>query len=1668
MNEDLTTFIEPELEARLVALVLGEASAFEQEELERIITERPEARLFKNRMEELHGLVDEASNPVNAIAWKLSDERREKVLSKISEEQPVVASLPAKKPASQFRRRLVFYGAAACFVAVVAGLATPAVLKSEKSSSSMPVIVSYNAEGEEFEDRMDLRSTSADLGTALGTALSGDKPRPVEFTGKVSQEGKKAGDLLASIDGDYSLELPVVEPEWKSDSRRLATLSRKVQPMKAAEDQESGTLSVNDRVNTRGGGFESNLKAYLSSGQRIEVPSSEFAGKSGVSKGQTTNVEYGDASVIDDYIVSGNEGKKVLFDVVPVEGELSDAVTAAAAFGGPEIEKADGFASLSEFGFAGQLKESEESLERARTSVTRKPSAPSSSSSRVIAANTASPIAVDAIDSTVDVVREFVYPNEYEPPELPNQVGIDSNTNGFPVTPATPSKFDSKNTEFESGSNFFLGGGTVSEGLERTNADFIDSADRVKIPGIPDSPGQAVSGIVTGGLRSGSAAVSRNNIDAILDDTGSLPGMPQTLQTPQEPIAKGRGAGDAVAVKESIRRQASVQSSDDLRDEGRKAYAEGDYETATRNYRASLEALPQGTATADRRKVINDHLQDGAQALSQTYRRTGKYEEARELLAQVDQADPGNEVAMKELEYLDDPIRTNPALTYENTENTDKVRRSLYKGEGYYDLGQYDKAEEEFKEVLRTDPYNKAARRSLERLSAVKSDYHRAAYDQTRAEMLTEVDAAWGLEGTPDAKESMAKAGEPDLDLDGVTLSEKDSKKLQELGDIVQEKRKELTVQIQQQGVPYFDGRGSSPAGATGEERYRHAQRSLDDFESDREVLAQELQKVREEKTQNSEQIEDVLKSKLSILDRQVDKMREVVDNKQDATVDLSLKQNHYNQFKEDYEVARDEYRELKTEIAKKTAPARERLNKKRAILAELGEAIPSDDSIMWSAETAAPGDRVIRREVSRKPAAEDELSQSEIESIPLYDAATTWDEKSQATAKKLNEIVLPELDLSNVTVEEAMAIIREKAKEADLGEIDEFARGVDLNVRTPRVIPEDGLDDSELGSGGDPNQILIKKLNLRNVPLRVALQYVADEAKLRYKIDDAGVTLLPSGADDTADVLERRFVIPDTFETFLSTSAGSSEGDDDPFGGGDDAVDGGIKPRLGIVDILKNSGVSFPPGASATILPGSNTLIVRSTPTNLELINGIVKAAGVETEKNEEIKKQKQAELDSFETSTSQKSDSTFSLNVSDVSFKLAKSSLANGQWPEAGKVRPEEFVNALSYGDDTPTQAEKVACVIEQGSHPFMQQRNLMRVSMSTAALGRNASTPLRLTVLLDQSGSMERADRAESVRRAFALLSSQLNANDEITLIGFARTPRLLAERVKGNESGKLAQIVANPLTEGGTNLEAALSSGLQLAKQQFVEGAQNRIILLTDGAANLGDALPGNLAKQVSQMRDAGIAFDACGVGADGLNDEVLTSLAKQGDGRYYFLDRPEDADEGFARQIAGALRPAAKNVKVQVIFNPERVSKFRLYGFEKHQLKKEDFRNDSVDAAEMAAEESGVALYHFQPLPEGHGEIGTVSVRFLDTATDQMVERTWTIPYEPNSTSFSDANPTLRLASVAGLFAERLKGSLMGERVELKRLRQETELLKPIFRNQTRFQELQQMLQQAGD
>ena len=199
----------------------------------------------------------------------------------------------------------------------------------------------------------------------------------------------------------------------------------------------------------------------------------------------------------------------------------------------------------------------------------------------------------------------------------------------------------------------------------------------------------------------------------------------------------------SIAQREIARRANLVVEADKALGLGRAAYAGNKYEEAVKQYRSALSMLPPGPALADRRETYTGHLGDASAALAQEYRRIGRYDEARSMLEGVVAQDPTNLAAKKQLGYIDDPIRTNPALTYDHSQNVDQVRRHLYTGEGYYNLGKYSEADAEFKKILQIDPYNKAARRWLERIAATKSDYYRAAYDQTRAELLMEVDKAW-------------------------------------------------------------------------------------------------------------------------------------------------------------------------------------------------------------------------------------------------------------------------------------------------------------------------------------------------------------------------------------------------------------------------------------------------------------------------------------------------------------------------------------------------------------------------------------------------------------------------------------------------------------------------------------------------------------------------------------------------------------------------------------------------------------------------------------------------------------------------------------------------------------------------------------------------------------
>ena len=435
-------------------------------------------------------------------------------------------------------------------------------------------------------------------------------------------------------------------------------------------------------------------------------------------------------------------------------------------------------------------------------------------------------------------------------------------------------------------------------------------------------------------------------------------------------------------------------------------------------------------------------------------------------------------------------------------------------------------------------------------------------------------------------------------------------------------------------------------------------------------------------------------------------------------------------------------------------------------------------------------------------------------------------------------------------------------------------------------------------------------------------------------------------------------------------------------------------------------------------------------------------------------------------ETVTAEKNFSTFSLNVSDVSFKTALASLEANKLPEPGEVRSEEFLNALEYRDPMPRAGEPLVFHWERARSPFTHDRDIIRFSVLTAGLGRQPGRAINLVCLLDNSGSMEREDRASIVRQSLDVLARKLTPNDRVSLITFSRTPELRIDGMRGGNREAFLKASTGWIPQGGTHVEKALALAYQTAKKHFIPGGNNRVVLLTDGAANMGNVDPYQLRKTVESHRKQGIALDCFGIGWEGYNDNLLEVLARNGDGRYGFLSQPAQAVAEFEQKLLGAFQVAASDVKVQVEWNAGRVNVFRQVGYLRHQLKKEDFRNNKIDAAEISAAESGNALYVVQVNPDGEGPLGVVRVRYKVPFTREYTELEWSLAYEPAATPLEQAGPAMRLSSVAATFAEWLAQNPYAQGVQLADLQGLISGIPSIYGTDSRPRQLEWMIGKA--
>jgi Ca-activated chloride channel family protein len=386
----------------------------------------------------------------------------------------------------------------------------------------------------------------------------------------------------------------------------------------------------------------------------------------------------------------------------------------------------------------------------------------------------------------------------------------------------------------------------------------------------------------------------------------------------------------------------------------------------------------------------------------------------------------------------------------------------------------------------------------------------------------------------------------------------------------------------------------------------------------------------------------------------------------------------------------------------------------------------------------------------------------------------------------------------------------------------------------------------------------------------------------------------------------------------------------------------------------------------------------------------------------------------------------STFSIDVDTAAYTLARKYMNSGSLPPPEAVRTEEFVNFFDYDYSAPKrQTFEVYTTVART--PFTDGE-LLKIGVKGRRLGREEERPAVLTFVIDSSGSMDTPDRLGLVKASLKKLVSSLAARDRVAIVQVDSRARLVLPHVDSSDTNRIFGILDTIQCSGSTHLEEGITLGYDVARKGFQAGSENRVLILSDGVANLGADSAEQILNRVEESRRQGITCSVFGFGIGTYDDVMLEELADKGDGVYRFIDSEEEAHRVFVDELAAAMQFIAKDVKIQVDFDPERVRQYRQVGYENRALKDDDFRNDSVDAGEVGSGQSVTALYEILPGDSTDKPIGVVRVRYRNYGTGEIEEIAHAISRSDVIGSFEETDPRFRLAVAAAEFAEILRDS----------------------------------------
>lgn len=326
----------------------------------------------------------------------------------------------------------------------------------------------------------------------------------------------------------------------------------------------------------------------------------------------------------------------------------------------------------------------------------------------------------------------------------------------------------------------------------------------------------------------------------------------------------------------------------------------------------------------------------------------------------------------------------------------------------------------------------------------------------------------------------------------------------------------------------------------------------------------------------------------------------------------------------------------------------------------------------------------------------------------------------------------------------------------------------------------------------------------------------------------------------------------------------------------------------------------------------------------------------------------------------------STFSVDVDRASYANVRRFLNQGQWPSPGSVRLEEMINYFDYNDTPPQNGTPFSVHTEIVECPWNIQHKLLRIGLKGREIPATQIPASNLVFLLDVSGSMNDYNKLPLLKIAFTLLTQQLRPEDRVAIVVYAGASGLVLPSTPGDQKLTIMDALERLQAGGSTAGSAGIKLAYQTAREHFIPGGNNRIILATDGDFNIGASSDAALVKMIEKERQDGIFLSVLGFGTGNYKDNKMEQLADQGNGNYAYIDNVQEAQKVLVKEFSSTLFTIAKDVKLQLEFNPAHVKAYRLLGYENRLLKDEDFNDDTKDAGEIGAGHTVTALYELIP------------------------------------------------------------------------------------------------------